>query len=48
MNIFLDKPYPFPITNDNGVNSGFGPSTGLIYTKDSPTLPKLRLGGGVF
>jgi hypothetical protein len=48
INIFLDKPYPFPITNDNGVNSGFGPSTGLIYTKDSPTLPKLRLGGGVF
>jgi hypothetical protein len=48
MNIFLDNPYPFPITNDNGVNSGFGPSTGLIYIKDSPTLPKLRLGGGVF
>lgn len=48
INIFLDKPYPFPITNDNGVNSGLGPSTGLIYIKDSPTLPKLRLGGGIF
>jgi len=47
INIFLDKPYPFPITSDNGVNSGFGPSTGLIYIKDSPTLPKLRLGGSV-
>lgn len=47
INIFLDKPYQFPITNDNGVNSGFGPATGLIYIKDSPTLPKLRLGGSI-
>lgn len=47
INLFLDKPYQFPITNDNGVNSGFGPATGLIYIKDSPTLPKLRLGGSI-
>lgn len=45
--VFLDKPYQFPITNDNGVNSGFGPATGLIYIKDNPTLPKLRLGGSI-
>jgi hypothetical protein len=47
INLFLDKPYQFPITNDNGVNSGFGPATGLIYIKDSPTLPRLRLGGSI-
>lgn len=45
--VFLDKPYQFPITNDNGVNSGFGPATGLIYIKDSPTIPRIRLGGSI-
>jgi hypothetical protein len=45
--VFLDKPYQFPITNDNGVNSGFGPATGLIYIKDSLTPPKIRLGGSI-
>jgi len=47
INIFLNTPYAFPITNDNGVNSGFGPSTGVLYIKDSPTIPKFRIGGSV-
>lgn len=48
INVFLDKPYPFPVNNDTGINSGFGPSTGSLYIKDSPTIPKLRISGGVY
>ena len=47
INIFMDKPYPFAVPEDGGINSGFGPATGHIYIKDSSQPNKIRLGGRI-
>jgi len=48
INVVFDKPYAFPLTNDNGANSGFGPASGNIYFKDNMSPGKIRLGGRIY
>jgi hypothetical protein len=46
INISLNSPYVFPVPNDSGINSGFGPLTGNIQINTD--IKKIRLGGGIF
>lgn len=45
INVFLSAPYQFPIMSDNGVNSGFGPATGILHIKNSAVPSIIRLSG---